>query len=577
MNLSAPFIRRPIMTTLLMVAVLFTGFLAYSRLPISNLPNVNYPTITVSVTFPGMTPEMMAHAVALPLEKQFMAIPGVTLVSSSNTLGSSQIVLQFNIDKNLTEAAQDVQSAIITATPTLPPQLPFAPTYRKQNPAELPIVYVSVTSDTLKLTDLYTYANNFIGQRISMLNGVAQVSVFGSPLAIRIQVDPRKMVANDISLSELAGTMILGNSNLPTGQLDGPVEAPNISVDGQLLSADVWDELIPAYRKQTPIRVKDLGKAVESFQNDKIQVLYVAEGRTKPAIVLAIQKNPSANTVAVSDSIHELLEQLKGELPAAVNVSTFYDHSDSIRASIADMNSTLVIALILVVVVIALYLGRLADTLIPSIVIPMTIVGTFIVMDEFKFTLDTLSLLALTLAVGFIIDDAIVVLENIVRRQEEGQNRMDAAMDGSREIGFTIVSMTLSLLAVFLPMVLVSGLIGKFFFEFAITLSAVTLISGLISLTLTPMLCSRFLPDPKKGHSKWFEWSLRYNEKMRDRYGKLLGKVIDHQYIALFIGAVCLILTCILFYILPPTFCPMRTQVSLSPIPKGWRQALPTG
>lgn len=559
MNLSAPFIKRPIMTTLLMAATLLAGFVSYNRLPISNLPNVTYPTITVSVSFPGMTPEMMAHAIAIPLEKQFMAIPGVKLVSSNNILGSSSIVLQFDINKNMTEAAQDVQSAIIAATPTLPPQLPYAPTYRKANPAELPIVYVSLTSGTLRLTDLYTYANNVIGQRISMLNGVSEVTVFGSPLAIRLQVEPEKMVANDISLSELALSIALANANLPTGQLDGPIEAPNISVDGQLLTAEAWDALIPVYRNGTPVRIRDIGQSVESFQNDKINVQYAKNKKVESAIILAIQKEPNANTVAISDSIHELLETLKPEIPKAVEVDTFYDHSLSIRAAIADMNNTLLAALILVLLVISLYLGRLADSIIPFIVIPISIIGTFIVMDSFRFSLDNLSLLALTLAVGFIIDDAVVVLENIKRRQEEGEDRLKACLEGSKQIGFTIISMTLSLVSVFLPMLLLEGLIGKIFSEFAITLTAVTIISGLVSLTLTPMLCSRFLPKSKEENKPafWlFEWSSKANNGLRERYGRALNKVIDHYYTALAIGGACLILTVILFFYLPVDFVP---------------------
>jgi len=543
------------MTTLLMVAILFAGILAYLRLPISNLPNVTYPTITVSVSYPGMTPDVMAHAIALPLEKQLMAIPGATLVSSNNTLGSSSIVVQFNINKNMTEAAQDVQSAIITATPNLPPNLPYAPTYRKVNPAELPIIYISISSKTMRLNDLYTYANNFIGQRISMLSGVSQVNVFGSPLAIRIQVDPGKLVANNISLSELAAAIALGNVNLPTGQLDGPVEAPNVSVDGQLVTADQWDPLIVAYRNGTPLRIQDLGKTVESFQNDKIHVEYVDKNKTESTILLAIQKEPTANTVAISDSIYDLLGALKKELPQAVELNVFYDRSLSIRDSIDDVKLTLIIAIILVVVVITLYLGKLADTIIPSIVMPMSVIATFIVMDGYHFTLDNLSLLALTLAVGFIIDDAIVVLENIVRRQEAGEDRFQASLEGSRQISFTIVSMTLSLIAVFLPMLLMSGLMGKILSEFAITLSAITLISGAISLSLTPMLCSRFLPQNNR-EGGLFKFSTRINERMRNAYGRTLSKVIDRYYEAVFVGIICLALTIWLFYHIPIDFVP---------------------
>jgi hydrophobic/amphiphilic exporter-1 (mainly G- bacteria), HAE1 family len=556
MNLSAPFIQRPIMTTLLMVAILFAGILSYLRLPISNLPNVTYPTITVTTSYPGMTPDVMAHAIALPLEKQLMAIPGATLVSSNNTLGTSSIVIQFNIHKDMTEAAQDVQSAIITATPNLPPNLPYAPTYRKVNPAELPIIYISLTSETLRLNDLYTYANNFIGQRISMLSGVSQVTVFGSPLAIRIQVDPGKLVSNNIALSELAVAIGLGNVNLPTGQLDGLIEAPNVSVDGQLLTAEEWDQLIVAYRNGTPVRIQDLGKTYESFQNDKIHVEYIDKDKSQSTILLAIQKEPNANAVAISDAIYDLLGTLKKELPKAVKLNVFYDRSESIRDSINDVKLTLIIALILVVLVITLYLGKIADTLIPSVVMPMSIIGTFIVMDGYKFTLDNLSLLALTLAVGFIIDDAIVVLENIVRKQEEGENRLQASLEGSKQIGFTIVSMTLSLIAVFLPMLLMGGLLGKILSEFAITLSAVTLISGAISLTLTPMLCSRFLPENNDQSGKLIQFSTKMNKRMRDAYGRMLAKVIDRLYLALFIGFICLGLTALLFYVIPTDFVP---------------------
>jgi HAE1 family hydrophobic/amphiphilic exporter-1 len=547
------------MTTLLMVAILCAGLLSYLRLPISNLPNVNYPTITVSVSFPGMTPEMMAHAVALPLEKQFMAIPGVKLVSSNNTLGASSIVLQFDISKNMSEAAQDTQSAIIAATPTLPPMLPYAPTYRKQNPAELPILYISLTSETMPLTDLYTYANNFIGQRISMLSGVSQVSVFGSPLAIRIQVDPSALAAKDITLGELAAAIALGNPNLPTGQLDGSVEAPNIAVDGQLYTAEQWNDLIVAYRNGTPLRIKDLGKAVASFQNDKIYVQYLDDHKAQPTVLLAIQKEPSANTVAISNAVHELVKHLHGELPASVELNMFFDHSQTIRASIDDMTFTLLIAFFLVVVVISLYLGRLADTIIPSAVIPMTIIGTFAVMDILNFSLDNLSLLALTLAVGFVIDDAIVVLENIVRHQESGEDTYQAALNGSREIGFTIVSMTLSLIAVFIPMLFMGGLIGRIFQEFSLTLSATTIISGLISLILTPMLCRLFLPAKLREGSEahpFFQKAMHFNERMRDSYVKKLQTVIDHKKTALAVGVVCLTATVLLFLFLPIDFIP---------------------
>lgn len=555
MNMSRPFIDRPVMTTLLMIAVIFAGILAYQRLPVSNLPNINYPTIAVNVSYPGMTPEIMANAIALPLEKQLMAISGTSLVSSTNTLGTTNIAIQFDISKDMIEAAQDVQSAIVTATPNLPPNLPYAPTYVKVNPAELPIIYIGLTSPTMPLNELYTYANNFIAQRLSMLTGISQVTVFGSPRAIRIKVDPQRLVSNNISLSEIAVAIALGNVNLPTGQLDGPVEAPNISVDGQLLTAEDWDPLIVAYRDGTPLRLQDLGKAYESFKNDKINVTFIDKENSEPTILIAIQKDPDGNAIAVSDNVSALIDELKVNLPKAVDIYTFYDRSISIRESVNDVKFTLVIALILVVLVIAMYLGKLMDTLIPSIVMPMSIIGTFIVMDRFGFTLDNLSLLALTLAVGFIIDDAIVVLENIVRRQEQGETRLQASLEGSKQISFTIISMTLSLIAVFLPMLLMQGLLGKILSEFAITLSAITIISGLISLSLTPMLCSRFLPNNNHG-GRLYRFSSRINNTMRTAYGKMLAKVIDWHNLALAIGAICLALTIWLFYYLPTDFLP---------------------
>ncbi len=558
MNLSAPFIQRPIMTILLMVSIFFVGLGAYFNLPISNMPNTTYPIINVTVDFPGTLPETMAHAVALPLEKQFMAIPGVKLVSSNNTLGNSSITLQFDSDKDMTIAAQDVQSAIITAQPTLPPQLPYAPVYRKVNPAELPILYLSLTSKVMKLNELYTYANNLIGQRLSMLNGVSQVTLFGSPLAIRIQVDPAKLTAVDLSLTELATAINLGNCNLSTGQLDGLLEAPNIAVDGQLLTSEAWENLIVAYRQGTPIYMRDLGRVVESFQDDKISVQRLTAKEEQPTILIAIQKEPTANAVAISKDAHDLIASLKIEIPPTVDVHFFFDRSLSIRQVIQDVNLTLLAALFLVILVVYFYLGSLKTTLIPAIVLPLSLIGTFIVMNLLQFTLDNLSLLSLILAVGFIIDDAIVVLENIVRRQEEGQSRWQASLEGAKQIGFTIVSMTLSLIAVFIPMLFMGGLIGKILREFALTLTIVTLISGMISLTLAPMLCSRFLPSihTTLDDSKFAQMSKKLNSKMAAGYGKMLVVALNHRLTALMIGVLCLVATLMLFYYLPTDFLP---------------------
>lgn len=559
MNLSAPFIKRPVMTTLAMVAILFTGLLCYYLLPISGMPNVNFPTINVRATFPGALPETMANSVALPLEKQFMAIPGLRIVSSNNTLGMTSIVLQFDIDKDMGVASQDVQEAVSAALPNLPSNIPYGPVYRKFNPAQQPVIYLGLTSKTLPRSDLYTYANTLIGQRISMLDGVSQVTTYGSILAIRIQTDPAKLVTHNVTLAEVALAIQRDNVILPTGQLDGNFEAPIIFVDGQIITSDDYDNLIVAYRNDTPVRIKDIGKAQKDFQNNKILGQYVDSNGIQPTVVLAIQKEPTANTVAIADGIYKLLEELKFQLPPAIDTHIIFDQSIPVRAAIDDAIWTLVLVLVLVVMVIYLFLGKIADTLIPSVVLPMSVIGTFIVMYLLDYTLDNLSVLALTLAVGFIIDDAVVVLENIIRRVEMGETPLNASLEGSREIGFTIVSMTLSLLAVFIPMLFMGGLIGKIFKEFAVTLAVVTLISGFLSLTLTPMLSSRFIPARNGSNDTKTRMSVisdRVNGKMRETYRRMLDKVFDHRLTALMVGVLCLVATVYMLVTIPTDFVP---------------------
>ncbi len=559
MNLSEPFIRRPVMTTLAMVAILVTGFISFMGLPISSMPNVNYPTINVRVSFPGALPDTMANSVALPLEKQFMAIPGLRLASSNNTLGSTSIVLQFEIDKDMLTAAQDVQEALTAAIPFLPLNLPYGPVYRKVNPSEQPILYLTLTSRTMPRTDLYTYANTLVGQRISMLNGVSQVTVYGSVLAIRVQVDPGRLASNNVALAEVADAIALQNTFLPTGQLDGVTEAPIISVDGQLLHAENYESMIVAYRNGTPVRIRDLGRAIENFQNNKIYSQFINAEGIQPSVTLAIQKEPGANTVAVADEIYQILEELSGQIPPAIDVHVIYDRSQPVREAIRDANITLLISLLLVVLVIFLFLGKIADTVIPSLVLPMSVIGTFIVMRVLNFTLDNLSVLALTLAVGFIIDDAVVVLENIVRLVEQGETPLNAALKGSQQICFTIISMTLSLIAVFIPMLFMGGLLGKIFQEFAITLTTITILSGIISLTLTPMLCSRFIPprDKEKTQTgRMYALSQKVNNWLHKVYRKALEEVLDHRFTALAIFSGCLIATLLLLKYIPVDFLP---------------------
>lgn len=559
MNLSAPFIKRPVMTTLAMVAILCVGLVCYHLLPISNMPDINFPTISVKASFPGALPDTMANSVALPLEKQFMAIPGLRIVSSNNTLGSTSIVLQFDIDKDMDEAAQGVQEAVSSALPYLPPGIPYGPVYRKVNPAQQPIIFIALTSPTMRREDLYTYANTLIGQRISMLEGVSQVTTYGSILAVRIQVDPVKLVTHNITLAEVAAAVRSENVFLATGQLDGSIEAPIISVDGEVVHSSDYEKMIVAYRNGTPVRIQDIGQAIESFQNNKILNQYVDEYGAQPSVLLAIQKEPSANTVAIATGIYKLMDELKGQLPPAIETHVVFDHSIPVRAAISDAIITLIIALFLVVIVIYAFLGKIADTIIPTLVLPMSVIGTFIVMYYLNFTLDNLSVLALTLAVGFIIDDAVVVLENIIRRVEQGATPLNAALAGSQEVGFTIISMTMSLLAVFIPMLFMGGLIGKIFSEFAITLATITILSGIISLTLTPMLCSRFIPPRNtEGYhkTKMEQASDRFNTYLRNIYHQALIKVFDHQLLALLIGLGSLAATVYLLYILPTDFVP---------------------
>lgn len=563
MNISAPFISRPIMTTLAMVALLFVGLLSFFNLPVSSMPNVTYPTVNVKVSYPGALPSIMANSIALPLEKQFMAIPGLRLVSSNNTLGNTSIILQFEIDKDMLTAAQDVQQAITTATPYLPSDLPYGPVYRKVNPAEQPIFYLALTSKTVSRMDLYTYANTLVGQRISMLSGVSQVSVFGSILAVRIQVDPGKLAAYDISLAEVANAISLENTFLPTGQLDGVIEAPIISVDGQLVRAADYEPMIVAYRNGAPVRIRDLGHAVDSFQNNKIYSQYIDENGQEPAVILAIQKDPQGNTVAIAEEIYQIISELRGDIPPAVEMHIVFDRAIPVKEAVRDGYMTLVLSLFLVIMVIFLFFGRLSDTIIPSLVLPMSVFGTFFVMRVFGFTLDTLSILAITLAMGFIIDDAVVVMENIVRLIESGEKPMNAALKGAKEISFTIISMSLSLIAVFLPMLFMGGLLGKIFHEFAITLTAITIISALISLILTPMLCAHFLPAKENNHVKvWSfekkitEWSGKANLFLTTAYQKKLEAVLNHRTAALTTAGVCLIATFFLLRYIPVDFIP---------------------
>ena len=553
MNLSELFIKRPIMTTLVMMGILVFGMMAYRLLPVSNLPNVDFPTITVNANLPGASPETMASAVATPLEKQFSTIAGVDQMTSSSSLGSTSITLQFTLDRNIDAAAQDVQAAISKTLRQLPTGI-VPPSYQKVNPAAQPIVYYAMTSSTLSLPALDEYAETFIAQRLSMIDGVAQVNVYGAAkYAVRIQLDPKALATRAIGIDEVSDAVAAGNVNLPTGILWGPHRAYTVQANGQLDNAAEFRALVVTYRNGAPVRLQDVGQVLDDVQDNKSAAWY----NGNRAIVLAVQRQPGTNTVAVASRVRAVMESLKPLLPASVDVQLRSDQSQSIRDSLADVRFTLFLTLALVVLVIFLFLRNLSATVIPSLALPFSLVGTFAVMYACDYSLDNLSMMALTLSVGFVVDDAIVMLENIVRHMEKGEPPLQAALAGSREVGFTILSMTLSLAAVFIPVLFMGGIIGRLFHEFAVTIGAAILVSGIVSLTLTPMLCSRFLKPPSDAkHGRFYEASERVYETVLGSYERSLAWVMARRPAALVLSVVILLGTIVLFVVIPKGFLP---------------------
>src|SRR4051812_16051783 len=561
------FIRRPVMTTLVMFAILLFGVVGYRSLPVSDLPSVDYPTINVSASLPGASPSTMASSVATPLEKQFSTIAGIDSMSSVSSLGNSQITIQFSLSRDIDAAAQDVQAAISKASRQLPPNMPTPPTYSKVNPADSPILFLAFSSATLPLSTVDEYGETLMAQRISMVNGVAQVNVFGSQqYAVRVQVDPGKLAAYGVGIDEVADAVQAGNVNLPTGTLFGKHQAFTILANGQLTKAADYRPLIVAYRNGNPIRLEQLGRVIDSVQNDKVASWY----NNTRAVVLTIQRQPGANTVQVVDDIKKLLPQLRLQIPASVNVEVLYDRSQSIRASVNDVQFTLLLTVCLVVLVIFLFLRNLWATIIPSLALPMSIIGTFAVMSLLGYSLDNLSLMALTLSVGFVVDDAIVMLENIVRHIENGEQPFEAALKGSREIGFTIISMTLSLAAVFIPILFMSGILGRLLHEFAVTIATAVLVSGFVSLTLTPMLTSRFVRSAhSKKHNRVYDASERYFESVLRLYDRTLVVVMRHRFITLMVSFAVIIATGFLFYTIPTGFFPSQDNNQAFAITEG--------
>jgi HAE1 family hydrophobic/amphiphilic exporter-1 len=548
------FIRRPIMTTLVMLAILLFGVMGYRKLPVSDLPNVDFPTVLVTASLPGASPETMASSVATPLEKQFSTIAGLDTMNSSSGLGLTQITLTFTLDRDIDAAAQDVQAAITKAGPQLPPNMPTPPSYQKVNPADQPVLYLALHSPTQPLSAVDEYAQTFIAQRISTVSGVAQVQVFGSQkYAVRVRVDPDALAARGLGIDEVKNSIEQGNVNLPTGILQGPRQSFTVETAGQLKDAAAYRPLVVAYRNGSPVRLQDIGRAVDSVENDKIASWY----NDTRAIVLAIQRQPGTNTVEVVNRIRSLLPILRAAIPASVDLAVLYDRSATIRESVNDVKFTLFLAVCLVVLVIFLFLRNLSATVIPSLALPFSIVGTFAVMYLLGYSLDNLSLMALTLAVGFVVDDAIVMLENIVRHMEGGEGVLEAAIKGSKEIAFTILSMTLSLAVVFLPVLFMGGVVGRLLHEFAVTIGAAILVSGVVSLTLTPMLCSRFLRPPgQTRHGSLYMASEKVFVAILGGYDRMLTRVLRHRLATLLVSFVLLAATIYLFIVIPKGFLP---------------------
>jgi HAE1 family hydrophobic/amphiphilic exporter-1 len=609
MNLSELFIRRPIMTTLVMLGVLIFGVASYRLLPVSDLPNVDFPTIQVSASLAGASPETMASSVSTPLERQFSSIAGITSMTSSSSLGSSQVTLQFDLSRDIDGAAQDVQAAIAKATRQLPATMTTPPSYRKVNPADQPILYLSLSSEILPLSTVDKYAEGQLAQRLSTVEGVAQVNVYGSQkYAVRVLLDPQSLTAKGIGIDEVADTIKNGNANLPTGNLYGQQQNLTIESNGQLEDAAAYRSLVVSYRNGAPVQLGDLGQVADSVENDKVSSWYfsrslasgarspaeaaeVSEGKQgkqgkagknqnldqvfpgRRAIVLAIQKQPGSNTVETVQRIKQILPTFQKQLPAAVTMEILFDRSEPIKESIDDVQFTLLLTIALVVLVIFLFLRNLSATIIPSLAVPLSLVATFGVMLLLGYSLDNLSLMALTLAVGFVVDDAVVMLENIVRHLEMGEKPLEAALNGSREIGFTILSMTISLVAVFIPILFMGGILGRLFQEFAVTMSVAILVSGLISLSLTPMLCSRFLrlphhasEDAHSGNGKsakprgfktrLYDASEAVFNAMQNAYAWSLRLSLKHHRFTMLVSGAILVATVILFIVVPKGFIP---------------------
>ena len=558
MNISEGFIKRPIATSLLMAAIALFGVVAYRSLPVSDLPNVDFPTLLVTAQLPGASPETMGASVATPLENQFSMIAGLDSMTSVNSLGSTQITLEFDLNRNLDGAAVDVQAAITQAARLLPQGMPTPPTFTKVNPADQPILYLVITSPTLPPWTLDEYAETRIAQRISMVSGVAQVQVLGSQkYAVHAQLDPHALASRQIGINEVEAALRAWNVNVPAGTIVGPHKAFTLQATGQLMNADQYKSMVVTYRNGAPVHLDELGTVKDGVEDERTASWFYTADTRQRAITLGIQRQPGTNTIEVSDAVKALLPQFKAELPTSVHMDVLYDRSDTIRESYRDVQFTMMLTLTLVIMVIFVFLRNVWATVIPSLALPFSIIGTFAAMYLLHYSLDNLSMMALILSVGFVVDDAIVMLENIYRHVEHGEAPLAASLVGSREIGFTIVSMTLSLAAVFIPVLFMGGVLGRLFREFSVTICVAILISGMVSVTLTPMLCSRFLKKPAgqaagrfgRSTEAAFNWLLR-------GYDRTLQVVLRHRPATMAAAAAVLVLTAILFLVVPKGFIP---------------------
>jgi hydrophobe/amphiphile efflux-1 (HAE1) family protein len=556
MNFSAPFINRPIATILLMAGLLLCGLATYRLLPVAALPNVNYPTILITAQLPGADPQTMASTVATPLEQQLSQIPGVTQLTSTSALGVTSVTVQFELARTVDSAAVDVLAAINAASPYLPTNIPYPPTIRKVNPAETPVLLLALTSDTLPMTTVDAYAENILLPKIAQISGVGLVGIGGQVKpAIRVQVNPQALAARGIGLEDVRSVIAQANVDLPKGTLNSPRQTYTLNTNDQLLKPDAYDALIVAYRNGSPVRIRDIGKAIEGPENNLLAGWY----NKQRAVILAIQRVPGANVIDTVDRIKALLPQLEASLPPAIKVTIAADRTTTIRAAVADVQFTLLLTVALVVMVIFLFLRNLWATVIPAVTVPLSLIGTFAVLYALGYSLDNLSLMALSIAVGFVVDDAVVVIENIVRHLEQGLSPMEAALKGSKEIGFTIISITLSLIAVFIPLFLMGGYVGKLFQEFAVTISVSLLLSLVISLTLTPMMCARLLKDEAhRQHGRLYRLSERGFDGLLALYEHGLKIVLRHRFITLMVMLGTIALTGYLYVVIPKGFFPQQ-------------------